>query len=180
MLKSVPGRTWHQFWALMLYRLGERNNVLWKEKTLHVGEKLDGMRMTILVFFFSGESTLAFWLWATENLTSCIRAVSCCSWIYFYDIERKLVRKLENLRRPNEVERRGRTEKIEREKGRENKEKLQTGRQVTHGAIAQQAVELPLNLSRDSVARGHNPPAICLWQEHCSLLKQWVPLEQNS
>lgn len=34
--------------------------------------------------------------------------------------------------------------------------------QATRGAVAQQAVELPLNLSRDNVARGHNPPAICL------------------
>lgn len=69
---------------------------------------------------------------------------------------------MEKLTRPNEVERKGRIERRESERGRENKEKLQTGRQVTRGAVAQQAVELPLNLSRDSVARGHNPPPICL------------------
>lgn len=38
-LESKPGRIWHQFWALMLYGVGERNNVLRKDKTPHVAER---------------------------------------------------------------------------------------------------------------------------------------------
>lgn len=34
---------------------------------------------------------MAFWLWAAENLTICIRVVRCFSWIYFCDIDRKKV-----------------------------------------------------------------------------------------
>lgn len=167
----------------MLHIVGKRSNALWKDRTPHVGGKLHGMCAAIFVCFFFfqwrelfGLLTLSCWEFDKPGEGCEVLQLN----LFLWQIERKFERKWEKVRRSNEVGReRERNEKGERGVEWIKKNYKQAGRWPME-PFHSKRLSCLLNLSRDSVARGHNPPAICLWQEHCSLLKHRVLSEQNS